>query len=214
MEEIPGQHRPGLLDGFPPATGDPPVGSCRTGKALVSSAASAAHYSRRQRGVIFGLQQAAGPARTRPPAGSAWWACSCPPHDAPRQSRPAPRCPRTQARAAQPSNSPLNRPPRRGWPSRAAGGYRGHAREHRWQADVLGRGRGRPLFRGQGLELTRPRPRVTRTCPPPAWRGCARWCGPISEAHGGSPRPIHGGGLWRRRLPLAARGTTHGHVPT
>jgi hypothetical protein len=39
-----------------------------------------------------------------PRPGSAWWASSCPPHDAPRRTRPAPRCPRTP-------RGPLNRPP-------------------------------------------------------------------------------------------------------
>jgi hypothetical protein len=54
------------------------------------------------------------------------------------------------------STLPLNRPPRPGWPSRAADGYRGVAYEHRWQADALGRGRGRPLSGGQGLEPAPP----------------------------------------------------------
>ena len=116
----------------------------------------------------------------------------------PRTMLPGSRGPRRVApvrragRSTVSSNSPLNRPPRRGWPSEAAGGYRGHAREHRWQADVLGRGRGRPLFRGQGLEPTRPRPRVTRTCPP-AWRGYAR-CGaaPSQRPMGGARGPSTG----------------------
>jgi hypothetical protein len=39
-----------------------------------------------------------------PRPGSAWWASSYPPHDAPRRTRPARRCPRTP-------RGPLNRPP-------------------------------------------------------------------------------------------------------
>src|SRR5256886_15985378 len=39
-----------------------------------------------------------------PRPGSAWWACSYPPHEAPRRTRPAGRCPRTP-------RGPLNRPP-------------------------------------------------------------------------------------------------------
>jgi hypothetical protein len=77
------------------------------------------------------------------------------------------------------STLPLNRPPRPGWPSRAADGYRGVAYEHRWQADALGRGRGRPLSGGQGLE---PAPPAARTCP-----RVARLCTlvrPISERPG------------------------------
>jgi len=39
-----------------------------------------------------------------PRPGSAWWACSCPPHDASRRTRPASRRPRTP-------RGPLYRPP-------------------------------------------------------------------------------------------------------
>lgn len=48
------------------------------------------------------LTTSRGPVRARPV--SAWWACSCPPHDALRRTRPAPRCPRAP-------RGPLNRPP-------------------------------------------------------------------------------------------------------
>ena len=42
-------------------------------------------------------------ARTWPRLVSAWWAYSCPPHDAPRRTRPVPRGPRAR-------RGPLNRP--------------------------------------------------------------------------------------------------------
>jgi hypothetical protein len=139
------------------------------------------------------------PARSRPPV-PAWWACSCPPHDAPRQSRPAPRCPRALARAAQLTSEPATPPgvaqPGGGWIS-------GPAYEHRWQADVLGRGRGRPLFRGQGLEPTRPRPRVTGTMPP---RGEAMHAGAALSQKGPWGEPAGGprGRIAAPQAPLAA----------
>jgi hypothetical protein len=92
------------------------------------------------------------------------------------------------------STLPLNRPPRPGWPSRAADGYRGVAYEHRWQADALGRGRGRPLSGGQGLEPAPPAARHAHLPP----RG----------------KTMHAGAAHLREARAAPGYERRGHVPS